>query len=257
MVIRVLKQNEDVRNHDHLEFEFIYNEKQKTALLLFLVIKHKSQFFLKKQNRKYKSKHNKGNTARITTTDNARRAILYFLNHRTFNEFTLAVAVGSYTHEACLFLRKDDDRYKAIYYNPNFSQVTQGVQTSNTANDVLKSLGNKLNQIRSYYSESRNVAGICSFLVWKQIYILLNDGVSPFDNPNIHLENYDRLKTPYTLDKSKEAKRNKKNLNLKRYPFWKQFDEMLVDFNEDDIDEIDFQFSSIICDVLTNASSQF
>lgn len=192
--------NTALHNHDGNKYgEFLFNQSTKTAVYLKFVINLAKRRFVCKRNRSYENVHDFA--YRTTTTSVGRNAIHYFLNQPQFKGFDLVVPVGSHIHEACLFVRKDGGGMTIIYYNPNYSGKTQGTQYSKVMIELVKSLGQSVTNIKTYYSRYGNPAGKCSVLVWKEIFNHVIDGKSPFRNPNLKLEEYNLLKTTFSAKK--------------------------------------------------------
>lgn len=167
----------------------------KTAVLLKNVSKLKAPAF-SKTNKKPKNEYDTGNRSIATTV--GKLAIESFFRNDQFNNFTLAVPCGNYTHECCSFFRKNNEVIDAIFYNPSYSDVTRGVRSNKVVKELLKSLS--LGNIQSYYSPCGNVDGRCSALVWVEIHKLVINGDSPFIN-GANLEDYSRFMTLHTFRK--------------------------------------------------------
>lgn len=214
---------------ENYSYEFLVNSSMKTAVYLKCVSKMKVNIFLKKYKR-MKNVHDI--SKRMTTTTVGSAMINYFFNDDKFKDYTLAVSCGNYSHECCCFFRKNENGLAAIYYNPSYSEKVRGVRKNANTTKLLQSL-KSLNKIQSYYAFCGNVLGICSGMTWAEIYTLMVNGISPFTNKNINLENYNSCVTPYSYKKywSKNNKaveiEEKGSDRDKRFEMLKEYDDML------------------------------
>lgn len=125
VLIGQMKANKNILTHTpkNKKGEFLYNSNAKTAVLLKYIIKDSKRQYDKKRNKRYKNPEDIGK--RITTTLVAKNLISGFFNCPKFEEFVLAVPVGSHIHEAVIFFRKQSDKMDATYFNPNYSKAAQ------------------------------------------------------------------------------------------------------------------------------------
>lgn len=233
-VIKKMKANSDIASYTiQNNVEFLFNQKTKTAVLLKFIIKPTRIQFIRKRNRLYKCEYDVEN--RITTTSVGRQKILHFLNNEQFREYELVIPVGSYIHEALVYLRKIEGLMEAIYYNPNLSKRAQGTQLNSVANILMKSLGKKLKPPTAFHSKCGNAKGNCSLLCWQHIYTHLIDGNSPFRDQTLQLENYSQFTTTYSYrkyhfeDKQVECT----EYSFKNPEIWEQIYKILVDYKAD------------------------
>lgn len=173
----------------HTPNRYLYNEDHTTALLLKTVAKAKVNRFETKLNTRFKNPYDKSKTG--TSTHMVKTAILYFLNQPQFDGFAIGACIETKKHECSVFFQKND----AIYYNPNFSHIQQGTQTSKPMKELVSSMGNTIHRLRAYHSACGDIAGECSALVWEQLFLHTHIGLSPFINENIRLEPYDHFMT--------------------------------------------------------------
>lgn len=204
--------------------DFVYNEGSKTAALLKFVVKSPKPAYIKKRNRSYKSPHDQA--SRVTTTSVAYRLITQFMNDSRFAVYELVISVGSYDHESCVFLRKNSGKTEAIYYNPNYSKKTKGVQFCATANALLKNFGNALTTVQSFTSPCFNLKGFCCQLTWERIHNFVLNGETPFNDASLNLTDYNHLLTPYSY--RKYFKRDPVNeIDLKHYEIWRDVEKIM------------------------------
>lgn len=227
--------------------EFLYNEDAKTAVFLKFVIKLAKRGFKTKRNRSYKNPHD--HARRITTTTVGRNAISHFLNHPQFKSYDLVVPVGSHIHEACLFIRKMGEFMFVIYYNPNFSQKTQGTQANKVFKELVVSLGKNITSVKSFHSRFGNYAGKCSILTWERIFAHVVDGKSPFKNEKLKLYNYDHLATEYSYEKYHRPNTGDVYV-YEHFDMWENLDKLLLEFgaSDEDVRKIASFISATICD---------
>lgn len=219
----------DIRNTGKVESyylkrynaEFLYNDETKTAMLLKYIIKPTKDGFVQRKKRVYKCPYDRWK--RITTVSVARRLIIHFMNHPQFMHYELAISVGSYYHEACLFFRKYRGRLEVIYFNPNYSKRTRGVQFSRTATDVLTSLGRVVTKVQAFWSQCGNKDGECSKLTWRRVHDFLF-GDSPFDDKNLKLTDYNHYATAYSYSKYFF---NGGKIEFQHFDLWKDIEEIM------------------------------
>lgn len=209
--------------------EFLYNPKTLTAVLLKFIIKNTKKQYASKRNRSSGIPFDIAN--RATTTSVGILLIQHFMHHPSFPQYELVVPVGSRNHEACIFFRMHKGSMQAIYYNPNYSSDTKGVQFSQTAKQVLNSIG--LTTIHAFHSTYGNANGLCSLLTWEQIFYFVQNGDSPFDNKELNLTEYNHINTPHSYNKY-----NKTRSTLEFFSIWKDLNEMLIRNNANVIDKL-------------------
>lgn len=137
------------------------------------------------------------------------------MNVSRFAHYELVVSVGSYNHESCLFFRKKEGKTEAIYFNPNYSKKTKGVQFNQVAKMVLKIYGSGLSNARSFTSSCSNLKGICCQLTWARVHNFVINGDSPFDDTTLNLVDYNHFSTPHSYVKySRRTPNNETDLKL-------------------------------------------
>lgn len=117
---------------------------------------------------------NAGDRAKRTRTAGcASYAARKFLN--TFPDYTLAIALGTTTHELCIFIcrAKDTKVYNVMIFNP----------TPNIAHVPLRKficdLGRKV-AVHGYNHPARNVEVWCGVYVWQEIYKFMTADIDVF-----------------------------------------------------------------------------
>lgn len=201
--------------------EFLYSPEALTAVLLKYIVKCSKKAFVAKKNRSYQNPNEE--TITITTSSVGRNLINHFMHHPDFPQYELVVSVGSHLHEGCVFFRTHKRSMEAIYYNPNYSNRTKGVQSSKTASELLRSIG--ITKIKAFHSKYGNPEGKCSLLTWELIFDFIQNGNSPFDNDQLNLIDYNHLMTPQSYIKFFSL--NGKIGGLKHFRIWKKMDKVL------------------------------
>lgn len=257
-VIREIKKNRKIKSIINTDFnhEFLYNEESHTAVLLKCVVSGRKDTFKKKGYKKTKNEFDEAN--RDTTVYCAKASILSFLNDQRFEKFQLAIPCGSQVHETCVFLRKKIDNFEAIYYNPNFSVKKDGVESSKTTNDLMKSFGERLVNIQSYYSPNGNIENNCSGWTWKEVFNHIYCGLTPFDNKNLKLEDYSHFTTPSSYERY-TRKRDPEKVDphsqiqkLIHYDVWENLDQLLHDTDASRLTTISRKLSQIVTEFFVN-----
>lgn len=215
-----------IRAYEHNNIEYLFNNSTKTAVILKSVVRVTRG----RKKKCYKNPYDKG--ARHTTTSVAKCALLHFMNNDHFNNFDLAVPIGSQSHEACLFFRKQMGLFEAIYFNPNYSVKRRGTQSSVIASELLKN--SSLERIRTFHSKSCNVEGKCSFLTWDLITNFIMHGVTPFDDPAIDLEDYNHIATEYQYGKRLKSYVEDDNDKMAYWNMWRGLEDILHDVDEEE-----------------------
>lgn len=240
-VIEIIRETNGIQSYKHNDaYEFLFNERYKTAVLLKCAAKFKEEHFTGKRNKRAKNKFDIGN--RIISTVSARIEILHFLNSK-YKAYSIVIPIGGWLHEACLFFRNHDNFMHAVYYNPNYSDVTDGVESSKIGNQLLKSFHHRLNCIQAYHSLTGNVESACSAYVWMEIYNHVCNGFTPFGNEDIGLESYNSLLTEHS------SKKYRGKIALKHFSIWKNLDSKLRDdLDDQDLLDITYKISNVISD---------
>lgn len=224
-ILEKLETSDKIQIIPHPRENYVYyiNAEKKTALFSKCVSMISKKQYIR---RKYRKSINiNDNNGRCTTTDVGKGAVYFFIRDNRYAEYTLAVNCGSLIHEACVFFTNTVEGIDAIFFNPNFSDVTDGVQTLNTANALIKSFGNGIRSIQAYYSTSGNVESNCTSITWEQIYNLIWKGLSPFKRDDIILQDYAHVSTLYAYQKY--WIKNSKTLSAQDLKNWEHFDERL------------------------------
>lgn len=239
---------------DRSHGEFLYNEETKTAVFLKFVINLMKTSFQKNRNKAYKNPFDCA--SRITTTSVGKQAATHFLNEPRFNGYDLVIPIGSHSHEACLYVQKSDTGISIIYYNPNYSAVTKGVQFNKVSRELIQLFGKKVTSIKSFYSPNGNYAGKCSVLSWEKIFSHVVDGKSPFKNGKLKLEDYTKLATGHSHEKyrnralledenqsdSDTGNDNESNIDneyhFNQFDMMKNIDDLLNEFETNDDDAL-------------------
>lgn len=145
--------------------EFLLSEGNKTAVYTGLC-NHSNA----KNNRAWRD----GNDiwARGKSVSTTIKAIRNFFSH--YEGYTLALSIGTQNHEGCVFIRKINNTYNLIHFNPTFKcPIT-----------IFTELVKKM-KIQSYvfgYQERNdNRNGQCSYFAWKEIVDLLANRNKPFN----------------------------------------------------------------------------
>lgn len=107
---------------------------------------------------------------RNTPASFAKCAISYFLHRPRFKGYTIVIPVGTVNHELCLFFRMNDGYIDVIYFNPNYSEINDGAETSKNAKALLKLFQHRIRSIRAYYSSNGNASSQCSGIAWEQMF---------------------------------------------------------------------------------------
>lgn len=224
-----MKKSEQIREYEHNNINYLYNATTKTAVLLKSIIRVTTEGFTSKKKKHYNNHFDIAN--RLTTTSVGNGALSHFINNDTFPGFDLVVPIGSHVHETCIFYRKRDDFFEAIYFNPNYSTKAKGTQSSNVAHVLLSKAS--LKRVQAFHSDCQNIKGKCSFLTWRLITNFLMNGLSPFDDSNIDLEDYNHLAATYAHNKRLKLDYSSDNDELVFHEMWKNLDDMIPD----DIDD--------------------
>lgn len=154
-----------IRNHPDIHScmddydEYLINEAKKSAVVLKYVVRKTTKAFLTKSYKQTKIEYDIAK--RCTTVSNGIRLIRKFFN--IYPNFDIVVPCGSLSHECCVFFRKDAaGKFRAIYFNPNFSTIQNGVESSKIVKELFVMMRGALVEKRSFYSPCGNVDGECS-----------------------------------------------------------------------------------------------
>lgn len=144
----------------------------------------------------------------------------------------------------------DGGKYDAVYYNPNYSDATQGVESNTINKDILKSFSTTLRSVQAYHSPCGNVRSRCSALTWQELYNHVNNGISPFQNDNLNLEDYRHIMTAYSYNKYHKAKRSQSP--LKYHQTWSRLDQLIRHIDVSDTAEIASKLSNVLVEYFIN-----
>lgn len=176
--------------------------------------------FRKKSHKKTKIKFDVSN--RCTTVSNGVAAIRHFFT--VFAEYDLVVPCGSLDHECCVFFRQEDnEKLHAIYFNPSYSEQQEGVEFSTVVKELFVSLKGKVIKKQAFYAESGNVEGECSALTWEKIFRHVCDGLTPFDDDRLVLEDYSYNTTASSYHRYQQNRKQKQKgiKSFKHHDTWK------------------------------------
>lgn len=217
--------------HPRSKVEYLFNVKHKIALVLKSVAK-----VTDKMKKKRKSKFPHDFAKRVITTQSGYNAVKDFYRNSEFKGYELIVPSGDNVHEVCLFFREYPERgYDTIFFNPNYSEIQDGVQTNKVAKAFTKHFGRTIHRQRAYHSSDGNVGSNCSAATWEQIFNAICNGSSPFENPLIELHSFDH----HMMEKTYHEYHNLGiTLKLKNGALWEKCDELLMDATEEEIAEI-------------------
>lgn len=238
-IIEVMRKQNGISSYIHNGNEFLYNKLFKTAVLLKCAAKFREPSFESKKNKRAKNPFDIGN--RLISTSKAKIEISHFLNHKLYKYYYIVVPIGGWLHEACIFFKKSDKFIHAVFYNPNYSDVTEGVESSKIGNELLRSFKGRLNFIQAYHSPTGNVENACSAFTWMEIFNHVCQGFIPFDNINIGLESYNALATDHSY------KKYRRKTLLKHFLVWINLDSRLRDnLDEKDLLDIEKKIANVI-----------
>lgn len=206
-VINQIRNHPDIHSFMDDYDEYLINEAKKSAVVLKYVVRKTTKAFLTKSYKQTKIEYDIAK--RCTTVSNGIRLIRKFFN--IYPNFDIVVPCGSLSHECCVFFRKDAaGKFRAIYFNPNFSTIQNGVESSKIVKELFVMMRGALVEKRSFYSPCGNVDGECSALTWKKVHDLVCDGSTPFMDHSLHLEDYSHNTTlaSYNRYKSQQKQKN-------------------------------------------------
>lgn len=240
----------DIRKMDQIttlvdpraKIEYFLNGEKKTALLLKSVARVSLQSFVRKRNRRSKIVDDVAN--RIIPTLTGYRAVNFFYKEEKFKHFDLVVPCGNAKHEAAMFFRKNENKLDVIFFNPNYSDVQDGVQRNNVAAKFLDEFGGTIRSIRAYHAPNGNEDSQCSAWTWQEIANHICHGTSPFINET--LENYSQNMTENTYKRYHTTK-FKANGNS---DVWKKGKKLLKNATDKQIFEISKRISRIFLEFI-------
>lgn len=92
------------------------------------------------------------------------RAIMKFFRHENgrFKNYTVAINLTNDKHDMAVFIRKTDNGYDFLHFEPNFHAVSKRMTA------FVKAFSGNC-QRRGYHPDKPNEDGICSYLSWIEI----------------------------------------------------------------------------------------
>lgn len=252
-VIEDLKKKTDSYKKPKEKYEYLFNKNHNTAVLLKSISRSSQRLFEGKRNKR-RNKYDEAN--RITTVLCGKLAIQHFLNQEKFLRYTLAVPIGSVRHEACIFFRNAGVNIEAIFFNPSFSTLHDGVEYSSIAKELIESLRGRLNKTMAYFSPTGNVESQCSKIAWIEIFNHVHYNKNPFERKEILLEDYNRLITAQTYKRYHSIGRvnHYEENELIFYNLWKSIDDKLGSISDFDFMKISRDFNRIIANYFSSKS---
>lgn len=186
------------------DIQYLYNSSTKAAVMLKTVV-YTTQAHSSSGTRHQSKSDKQKDRYKMNITDmTGHRAVTHFFDKKEFQGFTLVVPCGNRVHECCIFFEQMDvGKLEAIFFNPNFSVHTLGIQTNNVAVNFLKKFGNNLLKIHSYHIETCNVDGNCVGYVWKEIFNMLMKNFSPFTTSGVPRVPFNRYMTETSLKRKR------------------------------------------------------
>lgn len=223
------------------KYEFLCNHDQKSAIFLKSVAKKSADQFRRKTNKRNKIKYDIGN--RIITTKTGYNEVVKFFSRPANRKYELVVPCGNYNHEVCLFFRKNRAlEYEIIYFNPNYSDVQDGVQSCRRVAEFIGHFKSNVAKIEGYHSPCGNEASRCSALTWAEMFNHVCHGTSPFSNPSLQLQNYMHLMSEKVYDKYHKTKNNQ---NFENIETWQECEEFIENATNHDMINISCGISDI------------
>lgn len=247
-VIDDIRGRNNIKSYTFKNIEYLFNEETKTALVLKCIARTTTKAFCKKSYKKTKIVFDIGK--RCTTVSNGVAAIRHFFS--IFAGYDLVIACGSLDHECCVFFRQDDKgKLEAIYFNPNYSVEQDGVESSRVVKALFISLKKKLIKKQSFYAGCGNTGGLCSAFTWERIHQHVCDGLTPFNDDGLILEDYWHNTTASSHHRYQQ---NRKALKaetkpLIHYEVWKPFDLKLENVDAREIFGIAVEISKMVADL--------
>lgn len=152
------------------QHSIIKNDRNKTAIYTGLCNRSSNNTTSNKKTRDRGDISKRG--VRVRT---AEKAIRGFFNTEGHEDYALAFSISTRRHEACLFVRKIDEQYHIIHYNPTF---TRHVTIFGELLDAL----NIEHATYGYRDKKDNALGECTFLAWSEmINLVLENSENPFN----------------------------------------------------------------------------
>lgn len=246
IIIALIKKQGNIRLFSERNIDYLYNVKTNTAILLKSITRPTQRRYRnKKTNRKQQVKYVIGK--RITTVSVGINAIRSFFAN--FHNYELVVPCGSLNHECCLFFRKNNfNRLDAIYYNPNYSLIHDGVESSTVVKQLLVEMKSAISTKRAFYSPSGNVVGERSAVTWSKMFDHVVNGFSPFNDNNgsLGLEDYHHNTTTSSYNRYQQNAKTKKGNILKRMDMWKKLDDMILNASDRKAIRISIKISKML-----------
>lgn len=245
-IIAQIRCQNGIQTYTEKNIEYLFNEEKQTAVMLKSIAR-KTTKLGEGKNKKCEVKPDIGH--RITTVSNGISAIRRFF--KMFPTYHLVVSSGCLEHECCVFFRKEGGKFKSIYFNPNFSDVQDGVESSTMVTKIFKTLGRALVEKKSFFAMCGNVDGNCSAHTWEKIYKHVCDGASPFNDDSLDLQEYSHNMTTQTYNryKTKSIQRKRGKETLHHLKMWKQLDSKMIDVDGRDAFRIMGKISQMISDL--------
>lgn len=224
------------------KIEYFVNHEKKSALLLKSVARVSARRFVRKYSRRSKNINDVGNRKIPTLT--GYRAVNFFYKKQQFQDFVLAVPCGNANHETAMFFRKYDSKLDVIFFNPNYSDIQDGVQRNNVASKFLCEFGRTIRSIRAYHAPNGNEDSQCSVWTWQEIYNHICHGISPFTKDT--LQEYSQNMTENTYKRYHKPKMNANEHN----DVWGRGKTVLKNATDKQILEISKRISRIFLEYL-------
>lgn len=242
--ISLIRETANVQSYTQAKYktEFLFNTEFKSAILLKSVARASKPFFNKKRMRSKRVSFDIAN--RIIPTRSGYIAVTGFFKEEKFKDYELIVPCGNYSHETCLFFRMlPEGGFDVIFYNPNYSDIQDGVQLNRVTILLMNHFGNALRRIRAYHAPNGNENSQCSALTWQEMFNDICQGASPFTNSTIELVNFDYKMMEH---KYKAYHSSEKNESWKNIDTWLECDELLADASARDVLDISQKISTMI-----------
>lgn len=117
---------------------------------------------------------------RIKTVNVGVRSIRYFLN--TMKDYTIVFSIGTFEHDTCLFIRKKENQYESVWFNPTAEKRVKNVE---------KFLENfNMRACFAYNAPDGNRSGQCSGYVWRAMTSFLRGkSDDPFNRNDLLTKN--------------------------------------------------------------------
>lgn len=117
---------------------------------------------------------------RIKTINVGVRSVRYLLS--TMNGFTIVLSIGTFEHDTCLFIRKVENQYESVWFNPTAEKRVKNVE---------KFLENfNMRACFAYNAPDGNRSGQCSGYVWRTMTSFLRGkSGDPFNRNGLLMKN--------------------------------------------------------------------